>query len=104
MAPVRVHALPFIIGRDADCDWVIPAHYDMVSRQHLVIEEVDGERQQVKLRDISRQGLSDSREGWRGDAAQGVWVACTDAITLGKTLRHPGLSFGFLGPLTNPTT
>jgi hypothetical protein len=75
----------------------------MVSRQHLVIEEVDAQRQRVKLRDISRQGLSESREGWRGDATQGVWVACTDTITLGKTPKHSGLLFGFSGAVTNPT-
>lgn len=103
MAPVHVHALPFTIGRDADCDWVIPARYDMVSRQHMVIDEVDGLHQQVKLRDLSRQGLSESREGWRGDAAQGVWVAWTDAITLGKMPRHPGITFGFAGGVNHPT-
>jgi pSer/pThr/pTyr-binding forkhead associated (FHA) protein len=103
IVPVQVLALPFNIGRDAACDWVIPAHHEMVSRQHLVIEEVDAQRQRVKLRDISRQGLSESREGWRGDATQGVWVACTDTITLGKTPKHSGLLFGFSGAVTNPT-
>lgn len=97
MAIVPVHALPFTIGREADCDWVIPARFEMVSRQHLVIEAVDTALQQVKLRDLSRQGLTESREGWRGSAAQGVWVSCADTITLGKSSRHPGLSFGFSG-------
>ena len=90
------------MGRDAGCDWVIPACYEMVSRQHLVIEAVDAQRQQVKLRDLSRQGLSDSREGWQGDAALGVWVASSDAITVGKAPRHPGMTFGFTGGVNNP--
>ena len=102
LAPVPVHALPFTMGRDAGCDWVIPARYEMVSRQHLVIEAVDAQRQQVKLRDLSRQGLSDSREGWQGDAAIGVWVACSDAITVGKAPRHLGMTFGFSGGVNNP--
>jgi pSer/pThr/pTyr-binding forkhead associated (FHA) protein len=102
LAPVPVQALPFTMGRDAGCDWVIPACYEMVSRQHLVIEAVDAQRQQVKLRDLSRQGLSDSREGWQGDAALGVWVASSDAITVGKAPRHPGMTFGFTGGVNNP--
>lgn len=102
IAPVQVLVLPFIIGRDAACDWVIPAYHEMVSRQHLVIEDVDVQHQRVKLRDISRQALSESHEGWRGDVAQGVWVACTDAITLGKSPKHSGLSFGFSRVMTSP--
>jgi predicted component of type VI protein secretion system len=100
---VHVYALPFTIGRDADCDWVIPARYNMVSRHHMVIEALDGLHQKARLRDISRQGLSESREGWEGEAAQGVWVAWTDAITLGKTPRHPGVTFGFSDAAIKPT-
>lgn len=94
-APVAVHALPFTVGRDASCDWVIPASYEMVSRQHLVIEAVDEPSQRIKLRDLSRQGLTVSRAGWQGPASEGVWVASSDVITLGDTARHAGLAFGF---------
>jgi pSer/pThr/pTyr-binding forkhead associated (FHA) protein len=97
MGEVPVHTLPFSIGRGMDCDWVIPARYEMVSRQHLMIEEVDTLKQQVKLRDLSRQKLSASQEGWRGAPAQGVWVPWSDIITIGKSDRHPGLSFCFFG-------
>jgi pSer/pThr/pTyr-binding forkhead associated (FHA) protein len=99
MGQVPVYTLPFTIGRGADCDWVIPARHEMVSRQHLLIEEVDALKQQVKLRDLSRQMLSESHEGWRGAPAQGVWVACTDTITIGKSDRHQGLSFCFAVPM-----
>jgi pSer/pThr/pTyr-binding forkhead associated (FHA) protein len=95
LQPVPVHALPFSIGREADCDWVIPARHEMVSRHHLVIEAVDTSGQRVKLRDLSRQGLSESREGWREQPSQGVWVSWTDVITIGKTARHEGLGFAF---------
>ena len=94
---VPVHSLPFTIGRGADCDWVVPSRHEMVSRQHLMIEEIDALKQQVKLRDLSRQKLSESHEGWRGAPAQGVWVPWTDTITIGKSDRHPGLSFCFSG-------
>jgi pSer/pThr/pTyr-binding forkhead associated (FHA) protein len=97
MGQVPVHTLPFTIGRGADCDWVIPARHEMVSRQHLMIEEVDTLKQQVKLRDLSRQKISVSQEGWRGAPAQGVWVPLSDTITIGKSDRHPGLSFCFFG-------
>lgn len=95
--PVPVHELPFIIGRDPDCDWVISAQHEMVSRRHLVIEAIDTSRQQVKLRNLSRQGLTESTEGWRAQPEEALWVAWTDTITLGKSARHPGLSFGFSG-------
>ena len=94
---VPVHSLPFTIGRGTDCDWVVLSRHEMVSRQHLMIEEVDALKQQVKLRDLSRQKLSESHEGWRGAPAQGVWVPWTDTITIGKTDIHPGLSFRFSG-------
>jgi pSer/pThr/pTyr-binding forkhead associated (FHA) protein len=97
MGQVPVHTLPFTIGRGADCDWVIPARHEMVSRQHLMIEEVDTLKQQVKLRDLSRQKISVSQEGWRGAPAQGVWVPWSDTITIGKSDRHPGLIFCFFG-------
>jgi pSer/pThr/pTyr-binding forkhead associated (FHA) protein len=97
MGQVPVHTLPFTIGRGADCDWVISARHEMVSRQHLMIEEVDTLKQQVKLRDLSRQKISVSQEGWRGAPAQGVWVPWSDTITIGKSDRHPGLSFCFFG-------
>jgi len=93
--PVAVRSLTFTVGRDADCDWVIPPACEMVSRYHLVIEALDEPHQKLKLRDLSRQGLTLSREGWYGSAAEGVWVAWSDVITLGATARHAGLSFGF---------
>lgn len=74
----------------------------MVSRQHLVIEAVDETKQQVLLRDVSRQGLTESREGFAGPASQGVWVPFSDTLTLGKTARHHGMSFGFSGPVRDP--
>ncbi len=94
-APVAVHALPFTVGRDEACDWVIPASCQMVSRQHLVIDAVDVHKRCVQLRDLSRQGLTHSRAGWPGPATDGVWVDGSDVITLGATTRHEGLSFGF---------
>lgn len=95
LAPVPVRSLPFTVGRDADCDWVIAPECEMVSRRHLVIEALDVPHQRLKLRDLSRQGLTHSREAWQGVPTEGVWVAWSDVITLGQTPRHAGLSFGF---------
>jgi FHA domain len=99
---VSVLSLPFIIGRAPDTDWVVPAEHEMVSRQHVVIEAVDEKRQRVLLRDVSRQGLTESREGFSGPASQGVWVSFSDTVTLGKTARHRGMSFGFSGLVRDP--
>lgn len=99
---VPVLSMPFTIGRAPDADWVVPAQHEMVSRQHLVIEAVDETKQQVLLRDVSRQGLTESREGFAGPASQGVWVPFSDTLTLGKTARHHGMSFGFSGPVRDP--
>ena len=99
---VPVLSLPFCIGRAPDADWVVPAPHEMVSRQHVVIEAVDETKQQVLLRDVSRQGLTESREGFAGPASQGVWVPFSDTLTLGKTARHPGMSFGFSAPVRDP--
>jgi pSer/pThr/pTyr-binding forkhead associated (FHA) protein len=92
--PVAVRALPFTVGRGADCDWVIAPEFEMVSRHHLVIEVVDVPRQMLKLRDLSSQGLTHSQKGWQGVPADGVWVAWSDVISLGKTSKHMELSFG----------
>lgn len=100
-APVPVLSLPFTLGRAPDCDWVVPAQHEMVSRQHLVIEAVDELKQQVLLRDLSRQGLTESQEGFAGPVSQGVWVPFSDTLTLGKTARHPGLRFVFSGPVSD---
>jgi hypothetical protein len=99
---VPVLSLPFTIGRAPDADWVVPAQHEMVSRQHVVIEAVDESKQQLLLRDVSRQGLTESREGFAGAASQGVWVPFSDTLTLGKTARHLGLSFGFSDPVRDP--
>jgi hypothetical protein len=99
---VPVLSLPFTIGRAPDADWVVPAQHEMVSRQHVVIEAVDESKQQVLLRDVSRQGLTESREGFAGAAGQGVWVSFSDTLTLGKTARHLGMSLGFSGPVRGP--
>jgi hypothetical protein len=99
---VPVLSLPFTIGRAPDADWVVPAQHEMVSRQHVVIVAVDEKNQQVLLRDVSRQGLTQSQQGFAGPASQGVWVPFSDTLTLGKTARHLGLSFGFSGPVRDP--
>lgn len=102
LAPLPIWSLPCRIGRAPDADWVVPAHHEMVSRQHVVIEAVDEVQQQVLLRDVSRQGLTQSQAGWRGQPAEGAWVSFSDTLTLGQSGRHPGFRFGFLADTRDP--
>ena len=91
--PVHIHALPFNIGREISSDWVISPEHEMVSRKHLVIQEVDTVRRQIKLRDVSKHGLTQSRIGWQGSVEKGVWVSWEDEVTLGKTSHQSGVTF-----------
>jgi pSer/pThr/pTyr-binding forkhead associated (FHA) protein len=97
-------SLPFVVGRDVICDGVVPAHHEMVSRRHVVIEAIDHGSQQVKLRDISRHGLTQSARGWVGSPTEGVWVALGDTITLGKANGQRGFSFRLMPPSLHKRT
>jgi pSer/pThr/pTyr-binding forkhead associated (FHA) protein len=91
--PIFVKQLPFTIGRDIDCDWVVPSEHELVSRRHLIIEAIDAQANKVKLRDVSRHGLTASRTAWSGNACDGIWVDWGHVITLGRTPRTLGLTF-----------
>lgn len=98
VAPIFVKQLPFTIGRDMDCDWVVPGEHEMVSRRHLVIEAINAQQKKVKLRDVSRHGLTEGRTAWQGHTCDGIWVDWEQVITLGKTPRTPGLTFELEAP------
>ncbi len=90
---IAVQRLPFMIGRDPRCDWVIGAEHAMVSRQHLVIEEVDHAGNRVRVRDLSSQGLTQCG-GFTPEALKGgAWVPQGATLTLGASAPYPGVTF-----------
>lgn len=99
MSPVQVHALPFTIGRNASSNWVITPEHGMVSRKHLVVEAIDVPRRKIKIRDVSQHGLTQSRNGWKGEVDKGVWISWDDEVTIGKISHHSGITICFSSSL-----
>ena len=91
--PVAVTQLPFLIGRDPRCDWVIAPEHAMVSRQHLVIEAVDRVAHRIRVRDLSSQGLTQCTDYSSSSLKAGGWVAVGVTIALGASDLYPGVSF-----------
>jgi hypothetical protein len=91
--PALVMNLPFLIGRDPQCDWVVGAHNLMVSRMHLRIEQIDYEKKQVLVRDTSRQGLTQCAGGPLLTVQGAAWVPEGAELVLGKSGDQSGLVF-----------
>ena len=89
---VPVHAFPFVIGRDTEADWTVPAEHVMVSRRHLVLQSADVVNQRVQILDVSRHGLTTSPEGFSTPPASGTWVENGHTLILGRVQEHAGLS------------
>lgn len=90
---VLVFQLPFVIGRDLDCDWVIPAAHQMVSRKHLILEDIDLPGKALRVRDISSNRLTQHDGASMGDASGTAVVPFGSSLRLGNTLHQPGFSF-----------
>ena len=91
--PIAVTRLPFLIGRDPRCDWVIAPEHAMVSRQHLVIEAVDHATHRIRVRDLSSQGLTRCADHASTALKAGGWVAVGMTVVLGASDPYPGISF-----------
>ncbi len=92
-AAVIVRRLPFMIGRDPRCDWVIGAEHAMVSRQHLVIEEIDPAGRRIRVRDLSSQGLTQCGSLSAQALKAGEWIAQDATLVLGASAPYPGVAF-----------
>lgn len=90
---ISVSRLPFMIGRDPRCDWVIGPDHAMVSRQHLVIEQVDPATRRVRVRDLSSQGLTRCDDLPAQALRAGAWVPLGSSFVLGASAPYPGVTF-----------
>lgn len=91
--PIAVTRLPFLIGRDPRCDWVIAPEHAMVSRQHFVIEAVDRTAHRIRVRDLSSQGLTGCADTPSSALKTGAWVGAGVTVVLGASDPNPGVSF-----------
>jgi len=88
---ITLERFPFLIGRDLDCQWTVPAQNVMVSRRHLMVLSADVRLQRIEIQDISRYGLTllgDNKIG-----PEPVWMAIGETLTLGKTDEYQGFIF-----------
>lgn len=100
--PIGVKLLPFLIGRDSQCDWVVGAQDLMVSRMHLRIEQIDVDKGRILVRDLSRQGLTHCDGRILDAMLEGAWVSEDCELVLGKSSDHEGLAFRFRWPDPQP--
>jgi FHA domain len=84
-----IGTLPFTIGRDPQCQCVVPQSFSKVSRRHLVIEEWDAATESVKIKDISTHGVQIEHGGWSGDPTQGAWLISGSQMVIGKSNHSP---------------
>lgn len=91
--PIAITRLPFLVGRDPRCDWVIPAEHAMVSRQHLVIERIDTASNRIWVRDLSAQGLTRCGEQALPSLQAGEWIERGSILRLGASAPYPGIAF-----------
>jgi len=88
---ISIDRFPFLIGRDLDCQWTVPALNVMVSRRHLMVLSADVHLQRIQIQDISRYGLTllgDDKIG-----PEPVSMAAGETLTLGKTDEYQGFAF-----------
>lgn len=87
----QVSKLPHPLGRDAKCASVIPSEFSKVSRQHLVIEDWDANKQSVLIRDTSTHGVLVQSGSLSGDLRQGAWLTIGSQILIGASQHSPSL-------------
>jgi len=85
---ITLERFPFLIGRDLDCQWTVPAQNAMVSRRHLMVLGADVNLQRIQIQDISRYGLT--LLGKNKIGPEPVWWVIGETITLGKTDDYQG--------------
>jgi pSer/pThr/pTyr-binding forkhead associated (FHA) protein len=88
---ITIERFPFLIGRDLDCQWTVPAQNAMVSRRHLMVLSADVHLQRIQIQDISRYGLTFLGNEKIGPAP--VWMSVGETLTLGKTDEYQGFVF-----------
>ena len=88
---ITIERFPFLIGRDLDCQWTVPAQNVMVSRRHLMVLIADVHLQRIQIQDISRYGLTLLGDKKIGPAP--VWMSVGETLTLGKTDEYQGFVF-----------
>jgi pSer/pThr/pTyr-binding forkhead associated (FHA) protein len=88
---ITIERFPFLIGRDLDCQWKVPAQNAMVSRRHLMVLSADVHLQRIQIQDISRYGLTFLGNEKIGPAP--VWLSVGETLTLGKTDEYQGFVF-----------
>jgi hypothetical protein len=96
--PVSVKRLPFLIGRDPQCDWVVGTDNMMVSRMHLRIEQIDLVAGRILVMDLSRQGLTRCDGNLLEVTQTGTWIPVGSELVLGQTPDHEGLAFRLRRP------
>jgi hypothetical protein len=87
----QVTKLPHQLGRDAQCECVIPSEFSKVSRRHLVIEAWDATKQSVLIRDTSTHGVLIQSGSLSGDTRQGAWLTIGSQILIGASQHSPSL-------------
>jgi hypothetical protein len=88
---ITLERFPFLIGRDLDCQWTVPAENAMVSRRHLMVLSADFQSGRIQIQDISRYGLT--LLGDKKIGPEPVWMAIGETLTLGKTDEYQGFVF-----------
>ena len=88
---ITIDRFPFLIGRDLDCQWTVPALNAMVSRRHLMVHSVDLHLERIQIQDISRYGLTLLDNEKIGP--EPAWMAVGDTLTLGKSDEYQGFAF-----------
>jgi pSer/pThr/pTyr-binding forkhead associated (FHA) protein len=87
----HVTTLPHQIGRDVQCDCVVPSEFSKVSRHHLVIETWDATKQSALIRDTSTHGVLIQSGSISGDPRQGAWLTVGSQILIGASQHSPSL-------------
>ena len=87
--------LPFLVGRDLHCDCQIPEEFSKVSRQHLVILELDTTKQAILIQDVSTHGVVIHNGTVSGDIKYGAWLTlgCELALGVSKNLNYVNITF-----------
>ncbi len=88
---ISLERCPFLIGRDAECQWVVPAENPMVSRRHLKVLAMDINNERIQIQDISRYGLTFLDDQQTGPDP--VWMGVGQTLTLGQTPDYTGFRF-----------
>lgn len=87
----QVTMMPYQLGRNAQCDCIIPSEFSKVSRHHLVIEAWDASKQSVLIRDTSTHGVLIQTGSLSGDLRHGAWLTLGSQILIGASQHSPSL-------------